>query len=117
MRTKITNFNLFETSSFGNDVDQPTRIWLGRLTTRFYICLYITGLIILALYTSIQQRTLRTKIDNPSLSVAQQLQNEYINTVECPCTRASIPFAEFVSVQTHFHQVSEQDINDVFYLP
>jgi hypothetical protein len=109
MRTKIIEMNLFQLYSFGKNVDQFTRIRLGRFTTRLYICLYAMGLIILALYTSIEQRTLTTKVFNPSLSVVQQLQTKYIDTMECPCTRASIPINEFVRVQPHFHQVSQID--------
>jgi hypothetical protein len=108
-RTKITDLNFFETYSFGKNVDQDTRLRLGRLTTRLYLCLYIICLTILVLYTSIHQRTLRTQIHNPSLLVAQQLQEKYIDTVECSCTRASTSIDELVSIQPHFHQVSEID--------
>jgi hypothetical protein len=109
MHTNIIELNLFPTYSFGKDIDQVTRIRLGRLTTRLYICLYAIALIILALYTLIGQRTLITKVHNPSLSVAQQLQAKYIGTIECPCTKASIPIDEFVRIQPHFHQVSQID--------
>ncbi len=107
IRVKITDLNFFRRYSFGKNVDQDTRVRLGRLTTRLYICLYAICLIILILCTSIEQRTLTTKIHNPSLSVAQQLQAKYIGTTECPCTKASIPIEEFVRIEPRFHQVSQ----------
>ncbi|CAF3353010.1 unnamed protein product [Rotaria sp. Silwood1] len=105
LKTKITDFNIFQTYSFGRHVDQITRIRLGRLTTRFYICCYAIGLTILILYTSFEQRTVTTKFYNPSLFVAKQLQNKQIGTVDCPCKRASIPLNEFINIQTRFHQI------------
>jgi hypothetical protein len=101
--------NFFQTYSFGENIDPITALRLGRLTTRLYLCLYVICLTVLILYTSIHQRTLRTNIHNPSLAMAQQLQEKYIGTVECPCTRASIPIDEFVSIQPYFHPVSEFD--------
>ncbi|CAF0911325.1 unnamed protein product [Rotaria sp. Silwood1] len=105
LKTKITDFNIFQTYSFGRHVDQITRIRLGRLTTRFYICCYAIGLTILILYTSFEQRTVTTKFYNPSLFVAKQLQSKQIGTVDCPCKRASIPLNEFINIQTRFHQI------------
>jgi len=93
-RLKIIELNLFSKYSY------------GRLTTKFYICLYVIGLIILATYTSIEQRTLNNKIHYPSLSTAQRLLNEYVGTTECPCTKASIPIGDFVYINPYFHGVS-----------
>lgn len=108
LRTKLIELNLFRKYSFDKNINEDTAIQLGRLTTRFYICLYVIGLIILALYTSIEQRTLTTNIENPSLLVAQELHAKYIDTMECPCTKASIPIEEFVHIQPYFHQVSHR---------
>ena len=101
-------FNLFRKYSFERNINEDTATRLGRLTTRLYLCLYIIGLIILALYTSIEQRTLTTNIENPSLIVAEELDAKYVGTTECPCTKASIPIEEFVHIEPHFHQVSDQ---------
>ncbi|CAF2956088.1 unnamed protein product [Rotaria sp. Silwood2] len=105
LKTKLTDFTLFQTYSFGRHVDQITRIQLDRLTTRLYICCYAIGLTILILYTSFEQRTATTELHNPSLLGAQQLQTKQTGTVECPCTRASIPLNEFVNIETRFHQI------------
>jgi hypothetical protein len=108
LQTKLIKLNLFPKYSFDENINEETAIRLGRLTTRFYVCLYIIGLIILALYTSIHQRTLTTKIENPSIAIAQELHARYVGTTECPCTKASIPIKEFVYIEPYFHQVSHR---------
>jgi hypothetical protein len=106
-KAKIVHCNVFQKYSFSRDIDLSTRMRLGRITTRLYVYLYIIGIIILVLYTTIEQRTITTKINNPSLLLAQRLHIKYIGTIECPCTRASIPLETFVSIKTRFHQVSD----------
>lgn len=108
LRKKITDFNMFETYSFGRNVDHVTKFKLGRFTTRFYVCSYTIGVAVLIFYSSFKQRTITLDYHNPSVAVTQELHEKTIGTTECPCTRASIPFYEFVSIQTHFHQVSEK---------
>lgn len=110
IKKKINNFNLFETVSFGRDIDQVTRLRLSRITTRLYISFYIVGLTILVLYTAFEKRSISKNIYNPTLKVAQELQTQRIGTVECPCARASVPLEEFVRIQTRFHPVSQQKI-------
>lgn len=102
MRTKIVGLNLFRDYSFGKNADRATRLSLGRISTRVYICVYLLGLTILILYASIQQRTVTTKIDDPTP------QSKQLELAECPCTRASIPYEEFVSIEVQFHPVSEE---------
>jgi hypothetical protein len=106
LRIRLIESNLFRKYSFDENINEDIATRLGRLTTRLYVCLYVIGLIILALYTSIEQRTLTTNIQNPSLSIAQELHGKYVGTTECPCTKASIPIEEFVRIQPYFHQVS-----------
>ncbi|CAF3320013.1 unnamed protein product [Rotaria socialis] len=105
MRKKVTDFNLFETYSFGRNVDLIRRIQLGRLTTRLYICFYCVGITILIFYSSFKQRTITENFYNPSLVLTQQLNTRQNGTVECPCTRTSIALHEFVTIQTSFHEI------------
>ena len=101
IRRQVRDWNLFQDYSFGKNLDRDTRLSLGRISTRLYLCLYLIGLIVLILYTSIQQRTLTTKISNPSA------QTKGLDSAECPCTRASIPYEEFVNIAIDFHPVSK----------
>ncbi|CAF3814784.1 unnamed protein product [Rotaria magnacalcarata] len=105
MRKKIIYFNLFETYSFGRNIDLTRRIQLGHLTTRLYICFYCVGITILIFHSSFKQRTITENFYNPSLALTQQLKTRQNGTVECPCTRASIPLHEFVTIQTSFHEI------------
>ena len=108
LRAKAINLTLFRTSSFGNRIDRATAELLNRLATRLYICLLIIILIVLFLYTSIDQRTITKTINNPSLLDAQQLQTDYPYTAECPCTRISVRFDQFVDIESMFHQVRKE---------
>ena len=67
-------------------------------------------MIVLILYTSIRPRTVTNTIHNPSLTKTAELQREYFGTVECPCTRAYIPYEELVTINVQFHQVRHRYI-------
>ena len=88
------------------DLDVETRERLGYLTTRLYLSLYVTGMIVLIFYTSFVARTVSKTSHHPTLATAARLQEKYFGLIECPCTRAYIPYEEIVTIDVDFHQVS-----------
>ena len=115
----ITEVNIFKSPS-SND----RQIHFQRHATRLYgICLLIS-VGILASYTLLSETVHRQVISNPTASDYFQLEQTHSSRLSCPCSSISIPFARFISIEAHYHQlcssvfVSSQWINyTAGYLP
>ncbi|CAF2764486.1 unnamed protein product [Rotaria sp. Silwood2] len=105
IRIKITNLTFFPLHSFGSNVDRVMADRLNRLASRLYVGFLVVGLTILIMYTSIQERIVTKNILYPSMLKAQQIQNDYSNTAQCPCAKIAIPLDRFITVQPTFHQI------------
>ncbi|CAF3727584.1 unnamed protein product [Adineta steineri] len=90
------------------------------LSTRLYIVLVIISLITLTIYSSLSNRTENKTVILPSQSIYENLQNKYATSLQCSCTKISIPYGDFVKIVPLFHQVcssdfiSQQWINFIF---
>ncbi|CAF3744360.1 unnamed protein product [Adineta steineri] len=78
---------------------------LGRITTRLYIVLLITGHVILILYTIIQPQILTKTFDQPSLTTYNHLMVDHSDTLQCPCSSISSIYDRYVTIEPVFHQV------------
>ena len=76
------------------------------ITTRLYIILLITSVLILAIYTGLPNKQFTVRLEFPSMSVVNQHQLEDGNEFSCPCSTMTIPFRTFTSLNFTFHQVS-----------
>jgi hypothetical protein len=74
-----------------------------------YLILLATGVFILAVYSSVTLRTVSVTVYNPSRDQFEQMHVEYPVTLSCPCTRLSMPYSSFMTIQPHFHQVCSSD--------
>ncbi|CAF4061530.1 unnamed protein product [Adineta steineri] len=106
--------NIFDSRSL-----DPLVIRREILSTRLYIVLIIS-LIILTTYTSLSNRIENKTVISPSQSIYENLQQKYANSLQCSCTKISIPYGSFVKIVPLFHQVcssdfiSQQWINSIF---
>lgn len=92
------NLNLFK-----SDNEQHQRSNL--IATRIYILLMLIALLIIALVISLSQLTTTVKVEHP---IKQQFE-DFPFYAKCPCSRISIPYGEFLSINATFHQVCSSE--------
>ena len=99
----MVEFNLFPTIPPSTD---PKIMCRNRRTTRIYLILLITALLILIIYTSLRQKTVTMTVESPLLSTYKELFVQYPLTLQCPCNRITIKFKEFISqIEPQYHQI------------
>ena len=104
LREKILTLNLYDSRS----VD-PIVIRHQILSTRIFIVLLVISILILSIYTSLGQHVRSQTIQLPAYSLYKGLENKYLNSLQCPCEKVSIPYGKFVNISLSFHQVCNSD--------
>ena len=102
---KLVTLNLFSVQHFGNNIDERTLKILGQWATRLYIILLTVGLVILALYTTIQPQTLTEVVDKPSITEYNRLMKTHGDRLKCSCSLIASKYDRFIKIQPVFHQV------------
>ena len=98
--TKIKNLNLFDSHSNDNRT-----IRREQYTTRLYIILLFLIFLILFFYTTFTEQRKTFTIHRPSQSTYENLQKNYDDTIECPCSNTAIPYEEFLTIERKYHQI------------
>jgi hypothetical protein len=99
----MVELNLFASIPPSND---PNIIRRNRHTTRVYFILLITAFFILILYTSLRQTTITVIVKSPSVSEYTDLSLQYPLTLQCPCSRITIKYNQFISqIEPQYHQI------------
>ena len=88
----IININLYKTGST-DEIDLREQ----RLHTRIYIIMFAACLCLVLFYTAIAQQSVTNTYQISSMEDYEHLLNLPQNNVNCPCTRISIPYNEFVT--------------------
>jgi hypothetical protein len=105
----LVNLNLFESSKQRQPSDIKQQCW----TTRLYIVLLASGVVILTFYLLLRHETKSIQVTKPSLSFIKDLQQSQsdglISSLQCPCTQLTIPYGELVQLQPFYHQVCSSD--------
>ncbi|UJR11723.1 hypothetical protein I4U23_015904 [Adineta vaga] len=104
LREKFLTWNLFNSRS----TDQLI-IRHEILRTRLYIVLVIISLIILTTYSSISARIEKKTVPSPNQSMYKNLQKKYSDSLQCSCSKISIPYGQFVETVPSFHQVCSSE--------
>ena len=107
IKEKSLNLNLFKTKSNNNLV-----IRHQRLTTRFYLIILLITLIILILYTSLNQISVTNTIQLTSQNQYENLKIKYPNTLNCPCNYISIEYEKFIQINPLYHQICSSSFID-----
>jgi hypothetical protein len=95
--------NLFETVA----TDEHS-VRIQRWSTRLYIFVLTTAMIILLAYTTLNVMTKQIEVQNPSLLTYFNLYNKYGN-VRCRCTQIALSYRAFVELSPLYHQVCRSD--------
>ncbi|UJR19293.1 hypothetical protein I4U23_022422 [Adineta vaga] len=104
---KIKMLNLFDSKS--NDIIKQK---YERHTTRLYIFVIIITFIALLCYTVITEETIVYTVQNPSLETYEKLYQTYSDTLQCICTKISIPYSKIISFQASYHQICTSSFVD-----
>ncbi|UJR29678.1 hypothetical protein I4U23_017226 [Adineta vaga] len=99
------NLNIFPLRSFGSRIDRISAKHLGQWATRLYIILLIIGVGILTVYSVIQPETMMKTFNKPSFSLYNDLQRNYGNNLECPCSLIASTYDNYVTIQSRLHQI------------
>ena len=95
VKNYIQKLNLFPSIPPTND---EYELRTQRISTRIFICLFITGMTILLLYTSLIKIQKTTTILNP-------IYEELHSNLVCSCKSMSIYYKEFLRIEYSLHQV------------
>ena len=82
------------------------------ITTRLYIILWIISVLFLSIYFGLSSKTVVVFVDSPTLNYVNQLQSSDLNELSCPCTKITIPFGTFTTLNVTAHQVHIQRVNN-----
>jgi hypothetical protein len=102
----IVTINLFKRD--GQQEDEQ-RIRLQRQSTRLYLCMLISTLIILAIYRIISSYTFSKSVKNPSQVTFERLHSQYGDILICPCSEIAMDYSEFIDIELTFHRICSSD--------
>lgn len=84
--------NLFETEE-----QDELIIKQGRLYTKIYLALFISSLSVILIYVASRQHSMIQTFALNSFEEYELLHKLYQNDINCPCTRISIHYNEFIT--------------------
>ena len=97
--------SLVELNLFDNHLNDPLEIRRGRSGTRLYLLLLTVSITVIVIYTFFSSRTVTKTIESPSLYQYELLQGQYPDTLYCPCSVISVPYADLMQITPIYHQV------------
>ena len=99
---KIRQLNLFQTIETGDSSEiREDQI----IASRLYIILWIISVTVLSIYAGLSQKINRILVESPSIDDVYRLQSANLNEFACPCTKITIPFGTFTSLNYILHEV------------
>ncbi|CAF1318620.1 unnamed protein product [Adineta ricciae] len=104
VRDKWVQLNLFDSQS-----SDPSIRHREILSTRLYIILLLTFLIIVTTYISITNRHETKTVSFPGYSLYKDLQKKHSDGLQCSCAEYVILYEHFVVTNSSFHQVCSSD--------
>jgi hypothetical protein len=96
----IVKMNIFNSHSTNEHIQKNER-----LSTKIYFILLITCLAAFGVYTSTEKQSKTMSVNNPTQIQFEQLQNQSVNNLQCPCSKISIKYSEFISFDPTYHQI------------
>ncbi|UJR08382.1 hypothetical protein I4U23_012653 [Adineta vaga] len=96
----VCNLNLFKSDSLDEHVQKNELI-----STRIYIILFTILLAAFTLYTWLTTQTKIITINNPIQVQFEQLNNDSVNNLQCPCSQISIQYDVFITFRPTYHQI------------
>ena len=76
------------------------------LSTRLYIVLLTTSILVIALFTVLRPISVTETVSKPSLSTYLRLEAAYESTLSCLCSQPTVQYTHFFSLEAVFHEVN-----------
>ncbi|CAF4040860.1 unnamed protein product, partial [Adineta steineri] len=105
IRKIIIELNIFE-----HYPSTDRQIRFQRYGTRLYIFLLFNSLTVLITLTLLKNSIQSKTVLHPTQSQFIQLQQDYPQTLSCPCTEISMNYSTFITIQPHYHQLCSTDL-------
>lgn len=99
-RRWLVELNLFENGSTDVEVIRQER-WSSRAN----ILLLLMILCCIAIYVGFDNQTTRVTVKNPTYDMFLSLQEKYLATLKCPCSKIGIKYETFLQLKPSYHQV------------
>ena len=103
-RHYVTTLNLFD-----SETDDVQIKHIERISTWVYILLLGGALVVYTMYTACSTDITVNQVPVSSLADYEELANASLRDLQCSCTRISVPYKHFITVNTTFHQVCSSD--------
>ncbi|CAF0896457.1 unnamed protein product [Adineta steineri] len=101
----MINLNIFSVRDFGGNVDRMTAKRLGQWATRLYIIMLIFSVVLLAIFSMVQVRTLTNTFNRPSFELYSQLKHDHADKLSCSCSIIASTFNSLVNIEAVFHKI------------
>ena len=105
VKNYLRNLNVFPPSEASIDQEDEHQRRSSILATRLYFFALALGLVIIAVLVWLNRQTTVVTVEYPSIAQFKALPFD----AHCPCSRASVSYGEFTSIQSTFHQVCSSD--------
>ncbi|CAF3816042.1 unnamed protein product [Rotaria sp. Silwood1] len=107
LKNYFINLNIFEPSTdpTATDEEKKHEHRTNIIATRIFFIVFIIVLLGLTITTKTRSRNIHQIVENPS-------EDQFINLpsdAQCPCSRISLPYGEFITIQTQFHEICSSD--------
>lgn len=80
------------------------------LSTRVYIILFLTSILILLVYTSLSLQMQLVTVAQPSLSTFERLSKDYSLTLSCRCSNPVHTYGKFIQFNPEYHQICSSEL-------
>ncbi|CAF1490320.1 unnamed protein product [Adineta ricciae] len=101
---KLVNLNLFDTETDDNHTKRNEI-----LSTRIFVVLLILFLLLFILYQLLTYHSTLITVDKPTVQQYKNIEIEFSNSLQCPCTNISIPYKEFANITAKFYEICASD--------
>ena len=96
---------IIELNFFKSGVNEVEVVREERWSTRVYLLLLISALVVLIIYTALGIDTIHVIVNDPSFEEFQTLQLKYAETLRCPCSQIAVKYKSFFQIQPTYHPV------------
>ncbi|CAF1082903.1 unnamed protein product [Didymodactylos carnosus] len=109
----LKSFNIFKPKPPSTDEHEVKN---QIISTRLFIVIFLALLTVLAFYSSFHNPPRTVVVKTPTMKQYDNLYSTYSNTLDCPCSKTSIPYKTFLQISPTYHQVcSSQFVSDEWY--
>lgn len=105
LKTYLVNLNLFEKKSNSNQEENAEQHRINRIASRIYLLMLIIIMIVVAIVLRLRTQTRVITIQQPTMEQFMTLPTD----AQCPCSRISLRYNEFIELNTSFHPVCSSD--------